>query len=172
MTDAHKRLDADDVDTAPDPITSIDTTLIPVDELVPHSGDMVLIDQVLSCTENTLSARVVVAPGGLFSNADGSSPAWLGLELMAQSIAAWAGWHARQEQRPVQLGFLLGTRNYSCTADRFPVGTELRIDIDRSLQDDSGIAVFECSIHGPDLLASARVNVFQPTDAARYLQES
>ncbi|QEI09423.1 hotdog family protein [Pigmentiphaga aceris] len=146
--------------------------MIPVDELVPHSGDMVLIDQILACAENTLSARVVIAPGGLFNHADGSVPAWLGLELMAQSIAAWAGWHARQEQRPVQLGFLLGTRNYNCSVDRFTVGTELRIDIDRSLQDDSGIAVFECNIHGPDLLASARVNVFQPTDAAQYLQES
>lgn len=172
MTDAHNRLTADDIDKASDTTTPGDSTLIPVDELVPHAGDMVLIDQVLACTENTLSARVVVAPGGLFSNPDGSAPAWLGLELMAQSIAAWAGWHARQEQRPVQLGFLLGTRNYRCTVDHFPVGTELRIDIDRSLQDDSGIAVFECSIHGPDLLASARVNVFQPTDAARYLQES
>lgn len=155
-----------------------DTALIPVDELVPHSGDMVLIDQVLACAENTLSARVVVAPTGLFSNTDGSMPAWLGLELMAQSIAAWAGWHARQEQRPVQLGFLLGTRNYHCSVDRFAAGTELRIDIDRSLQDDSGIAVFECNIHsgnihsGPTLLASARVNVFQPDDAAHYLKES
>lgn len=149
-----------------------DTALIPVDELVPHAGDMVLIDQVLDCGENTLSARVVVTPGGLFDNADGSMPAWLGLELMAQSIAAWAGWHARQEQRAVQLGFLLGTRNYTCDIDRFPAGMELRVDIERSLQDDSGIAVFDCRIHGPALLASARVNVFQPADAARYLQES
>jgi predicted hotdog family 3-hydroxylacyl-ACP dehydratase len=147
--------------------------LIPVDQLVPHSGDMVLIDAVLACSENSLLARVVINAGGLFSNADGSMPAWLGLELMAQSIAAWAGWHAREEQRPVQLGFLLGTRNYSCRIDRFPAGADLRIAIERSLQDDSGIAVFECSIHhGPDLLASARVNVFQPIDAARYLQES
>lgn len=151
---------------------TLDTARIPVDELVPHSGDMVLIDQVLACAENTLSARVVVSPAGLFSNADGSMPAWLGLELMAQSIAAWAGWHAGREQRPVQLGFLLGTRNYTCQVDRFPAGMELRIEIERTLQDDSGIAVFECGIHGPDLLAAARVNVFQPADAARYLQES
>jgi predicted hotdog family 3-hydroxylacyl-ACP dehydratase len=147
------------------------TALIPVDELVPHSGDMVLLDAVLECTEHSLSAQVVVAET-LFSHADGSLPAWMGLELMAQAIAAWAGWHARQEHRPVQLGFLLGTRNYACRIDRFPVGATLRIDIVRSLQDDSGIAVFECTIHGTALLASARVNVFQPADAASYLKAS
>jgi predicted hotdog family 3-hydroxylacyl-ACP dehydratase len=144
----------------------------PVHDLIPHSGDAVLIDRVVSCTENTLSACATVRPGGLYSQPDGSWPAWIGLELMAQSIAAWAGCQARQQDRAVRLGFLLGTRRYECDASEFPPNAELHIDIERTLQDDAGIGVFECSLRGPGISASARVNVFQPPQAAQYLEES
>ena len=91
----------------------------PVAELVPHAGDMILIDEVLEFGTDHIETRLVVRSGGLFSNADGSLPASVGIELMAQSVAAFAGRHARQDNRPAELGFLLGTRRYTCAAPAF-----------------------------------------------------
>lgn len=146
-------------------------SLWPIAELLPHAGDMILLDEVLRYADEEVETRLTVRPGGLFNQADGSLPAWVGIELMAQSIAAYAGCHARQAGEPVALGFLLGTRNFQCNVERFPAGVELRISALRSLQDDNGMGVFECHLDGPNIHAEARLNVFRPPQAERYLQE-
>ena len=143
----------------------------PIAELLPHAGNMILLDEVLSFDEERVETRLVVGNDGLFNQADGSLPAWLGVELMAQTIAAYAGCHARQAGVPVELGFLLGTRHFQCNVECFPLGSELRISALRSLQDDNGMGVFECHISGPGITAEARLNVFRPPQIASYLQE-
>ncbi|VCU71378.1 hypothetical protein PIGHUM_03461 [Pigmentiphaga humi] len=140
-------------------------------ELLPHAGDMVLLDELLSCDAESLSARAVVRPCP-FSLPDGSLPPWLGLEMLAQGVGAWAGWHARQAGTPVKLGFLLGTRHYACHAAGFPAGAVLTIAIRRAMQDATGMGVFECELRQDEtVLAQARLNVYQPADAAHYTQE-
>ena len=146
-------------------------SLWPIAELLPHAGEMILIDEVVHYSAESVETRLVVRPGGLFNQADGSLPAWVGIELMAQSVAAYAGCQARQAGLPVELGFLLGTRKFECNVERFPAGAELRIKALRSLQDDNGMGVFECHLDGPDIHAEARLNVFRPPEVASYLQE-
>jgi predicted hotdog family 3-hydroxylacyl-ACP dehydratase len=144
----------------------------PLAELLPHAGDMILIEQILSFDDEQIHTRLTVKPGGLFNRADGSLPAWVGIELMAQSVAAYAGCHARVRGDAVELGFLLGTRKFECNVEHFPAGTELIIHGVRSLEDDSGMGVFECHINAPGIHATARLNVYRPPHAAQYLQES
>jgi len=144
----------------------------PLAELIPHAGDMILIDQVLSFDEEQIHTRATVKPGCLFNRPDGSLPAWVGIELMAQSVAAYAGCHARRKGEPVALGFLLGTRKFECNVEHFPAGAELSIHGLRSLEDDNGMGVFECHLRGDGFHASARLNVFRPPQAAAYLDES
>ncbi|WXL25299.1 hotdog family protein [Ectopseudomonas mendocina] len=146
-------------------------TLWPVAELVPHAGDMILLDQVQRFGDEDIETRLTVRDGGLFNQDDGSLPAWVGIEIMAQSVAAYAGCHARTRGEPVELGFLLGTRNYQCNVERFPLGAELHIHATRSLQDDNGMGVFECHLTGTGIEAIARLNVFRPPQVASYLQE-
>ncbi|MDY7562998.1 hotdog family protein [Pseudomonas sp. 10B1] len=143
----------------------------PIAELLPHSGNMILIDQVLSFDDEQIRTQLTVRPSGLFNRVDGSLPAWVGVELMAQSVAAFAGCRARQQGNPVQLGFLLGTRKFECNVEHFPVRTELTIHALRSLQDDNGMAVFECHLTGLGIHATARLNVYCPPQAAAYLAE-
>ncbi|AHY44392.1 3-hydroxylacyl-ACP dehydratase [Stutzerimonas decontaminans] len=144
----------------------------PLAELLPHAGDMILLDAVERFDEDSVDAHLLVRADGLLSAADGSLPAWVGVEIMAQSVAAFAGCHARQAGEPVALGFLLGTRNYQCNVETFPVGARLRVRATRSLQDDNGMGVFECHLDGPGIHAEARLNVFRPPEVASYLQES
>jgi predicted hotdog family 3-hydroxylacyl-ACP dehydratase len=144
----------------------------PLAELLPHAGDMILIDRILSFDEEQIHTRLTVKPDGLFNLPDGSLPAWVGIELMAQSVAAFAGCHARQKGNPVELGFLLGTRKFECNVDAFAAGSELTIHGIRSLEDDNGMGVFECHIHGPGIEASARLNVFRPPQPSQYLEQN
>ena len=141
----------------------------PLAALLPHAGDMILIDGITSFDDEQIYTTLTVKPDGLFSLPDGSLPAWVGIELMAQSVAAFAGCHARQKGNPAELGFLLGTRKFECNVEAFPIGSELTIHGIRSLEDDNGMGVFECHIHGPGIEASARLNVFRPPQAADYL---
>lgn len=144
----------------------------PLAELLPHAGDMILIDQIDSCDDEQIHTRLIVRPGGLFNRGDGTLPAWLGVELMAQSVAAYAGCRARRLGLPVELGFLLGTRAFTCNVEHFPVGAELHIHALRSLEDENGMGVFECHLRGPGIHASARLNVYRPPQAASYLTEA
>ncbi|MCQ4296182.1 hotdog family protein [Pseudomonas stutzeri] len=144
----------------------------PIAELLPHAGDMILLDGVERFDDDSVETVLQVRADGLLSAADGNLPAWTGVEIMAQSVAAFAGCHARQAGQAVELGFLLGTRNYQCNVESFPVGAQLRVRATRSLQDDNGMGVFECHLDGPGIHAEARLNVFRPPEVASYLQES
>ncbi|MBU2012573.1 MAG: hotdog family protein [Gammaproteobacteria bacterium] len=144
----------------------------PIAELLPHAGDMILLDGVERFDDDSVETVLQVRADGLLSAADGSLPAWVGVEIMAQSVAAFAGCHARQAGQPVELGFLLGTRSYQCDVEAFPAGADLRVRAHRSLQDDNGMGVFECHLDGPGIHAEARLNVFRPPEVASYLQES
>lgn len=143
----------------------------PMAELLPHSGNMILLDEVLRFGPEDIHTRLIVRPGGLFNLADGSLPAWVGVELMAQTVAAYAGCQARQAGEPVKLGFLLGTRSFTCNVEHFPLGAELHISALCSLRDDNGMGVFECQISGPDIHVEARLNVFCPAQIGSYLTE-
>jgi len=144
----------------------------PLAELLPHAGDMILIEQVLAFDEEQIETRLSVKAGGLFNREDGSLPAWVGIELMAQSVAAYAGCRARLKGRAVALGFLLGTRKFECNVEHFPLGAQLHIHALRSLEDDNGMGVFECHLTGPGIQASARLNVFRPPQADTYLAQT
>jgi len=148
----------------------------PLAELIPHAGDMILIDEVLSFDAEQIHTRTIVKPGGLFNRANGDMPAWIGVELMAQSVAAYAGCQARSRGEAVALGFLLGSRKFECNVEHFAAGSELTIHALRSLQDDNGMGVFECrltapAVEGPAIEAFARLNVYCPPEAANYLAE-
>ncbi|MFH7044949.1 hypothetical protein ABT392_21960 [Paucibacter sp. JuS9] len=141
----------------------------PINELVPHSGSMCLLDRVIAAAGERLSAEVVVPAHGLFSH-DGGVGAWVGLEYMAQAVAAWAGWQARQQGSEPRIGLLLGTRRYRCNVACFPAGQRLQVDIERGYQADNGIGQFDCRILSEgEELASAQLNVFGPEDPSAFL---
>ncbi|WP_221793294.1 hotdog family protein [Oceanobacter mangrovi] len=153
-----------------------------VAELVPHSGTMSLLDDVISYGSDSLTAMVRVHPGAEFfaCTATGSRgiPGWLGIEYMAQAIAAWAGSQAKAAGGKASVGFLLGSRKFSSSCDFFPVGAELTIKVERLLQDANGLGSFECSLSFIDPLThkpqqqQARLNVFQPPNIDEFMESA
>ena len=140
--------------------------------LVPHAGPMVLLDRVVSADADNLLAEVRIRSDSLFCNADGVG-VWVGIEYMAQAIAAWAGCIARSRGEPVKLGFLLGTRRYECSRPIFVIGSLLQVHVRRVFQDESGLGSFECYIDDEQgRVATATVTVFQPRNVNDFLERN
>jgi predicted hotdog family 3-hydroxylacyl-ACP dehydratase len=144
----------------------------PIDAYLPHRGAMRLVDRLLEADEDHAVVEVDVPADGLFMREEGM-PGWVGLEYMAQAIAAWSGARARRVGGEPRLGFLLGTRRYTVSRAAFPRGVTLRIEIRRELMGDNGLGQFDCRIkQGDEEIASAMVTVFEPEDPSTLLQGS
>ncbi len=141
-----------------------------VAELVPHSRTMSLLTNIVEYGDDWLNAEVHVTPESTFAD-DQGVPAWIGLEYMAQAIAAWGGRKERLKGAVPKIGFLLGTRKYLCDADYFPIGQKLLVKIQVEMIAENGLNVFNCELQGQGISASAVVKVFQPDDAEKFLQQ-
>ena len=130
-----------------------------VNDLVPHSGEIVLIDVIDHVEENALQARTTVRDDGLFNSTADAVPAFMAVEYMAQAIAAWAGWRGSRSAEPVKPGLLLGARDFSADTPNLSVGTELAIEIERVLEMANGLGVFDCSVKGEGVAVTARLSV-------------
>lgn len=153
----------------------LDVRDIPVAELVPHKDTMLLIDKVIYVDADHVEAEVQVRNDGLFDDNHGGVPAWLGMEYMAQSIAAYAGAHGRAGGQGAKIGFLLGTRSFRSNVSQLPFGTQLKISAEKLLQDENGMAAFQCAVSGTHphnqsiITQEAVLNVFQPDDPEKIL---
>ncbi len=143
----------------------------PIEAMVPHSGRMLMVDALLANDEDSVVVAAEVRADNLFADAQGV-PAWVGIEYMAQAIAAWAGCRALARNEPTKIGFLLGTRRYDCRCRSFAIGARLRIEARRELFGENGLGMFACRIlEGDTELASANVSVFEPPDPAAFQEE-
>ena len=150
-----------------------DPTQYRIAELVPHAEPMILLDRVSDWSPETLTAEVTLHANSPFCQTVGnqqSVPAYVGIEYMAQAIAAHGGICERQTNGAVQIGLLVGSRRYSCTVDTFPLAKMLCVHICASIRSEAGLCVFDCTIQQDNkLLASASLNVFQPINAEKFL---
>ena len=136
-------------------------------DYLPHDAPMLLLEEVLEVTDETAACRVAVTGRGVlapFLDADGNLPGWFALELMAQTVGVWSGWHRRRQgQSTIVLGMVLGSRELICAAGVLPAGRTLTISVNLLMQ-DARFGSFECTISaGDEALATGRVNTFQPT---------
>lgn len=149
-----------------------DYTNIPIEELLPHAGNMVLIDRIIEYGGGAAVSTVKVAADSLFFDAKiNGIHAAIGIEWMAQTIAAVAGIYALQNSRPVQIGFLLGTRRYEPSKNVFGLGEEYIVRVNQLYREDNGLGAFEGSIHLKDqLVAESKLNVFAPDNVEEFLK--
>lgn len=141
----------------------------PVAELLPQSQSMVLLDRVLEIGESHIVVELSVRDDDLFSKPDHTVPAWVGLEYMAQSIAAYSGYNRKLRGEAIGLGFLLGTRHYQCSVGSFPCGVSLKVRAEKIIEAANDMSVFDCTIQGDNISASANLNVLLPQDSKKFL---
>jgi predicted hotdog family 3-hydroxylacyl-ACP dehydratase len=124
---------------------------------------MTLIDRLVSYDAKRSVATAAVDESNPFFEA-GGVPAWAGIEYMAQTIAAHAGFAARLRGEEPTIGFLLGTRAYMSSVQEFVEGARLTIIVEPQFA-DSGFASFKCSIETDRVVATAVVSTYEPSAA-------
>lgn len=138
--------------------------------VVPHSSRMLLIDTVTGADENSLSATARVRSDSPLVH-DGVLGSWAVIEYMAQAIAAFEGCRARERGDKPKVGFLIGTRHMTCNVPDIAVGTELQVRIERQYE-EGGLGLFDGTVTGHDITASASISVYQPDNAQAFLLEA
>lgn len=137
-----------------------------VDELIPHQGVMRLVDELVQHDEATAEVVARLTPDNAFADGEGRVPAWVGVELMAQSVAAWAGARAAERgEQQARGGYLLGCRSYDCERDRFPRDAELRIHVREVLRQDNGFGSYTGEIHvDGERMARGKLSVLEANE--------
>lgn len=142
-----------------------------IERLVPHQGHMCLLDAVIDHGESWVEAEATIRSDNIFAEGNDRVGAWVGLEYMAQTVAAWAGLRAFAQGRSIKLGFLVNTRRYTSEWSEFPRGSRVVVRAEHDYETDNGLAVFHCRIRcGTQNVAQATLTVFQPPDAAAFLE--
>ena len=145
--------------------------MIDAEAYIPHSGEMVLIDKIVSSGDGWIECLIQVKDSIDFSRIDGSIPSWIGIEYMAQTIAAYAGVEAERNNKKVQPGFLLGTRSYDASHSSFEIDDRLTVRAEVLFQNDE-LASFSCTVSNTDeRIASAKINVYQPEDFEMAIED-
>lgn len=144
-----------------------------ISDILPHRGDMLLLDRLLSCDDTRATAEYAPRRNAWYADDGGHMPCWIGIELMAQTVAAHVGHTKSLQGLPPKPGVLLGTRRYRAGTSHFAQGQLLQIEAIRSYLDDSGLGAYECRIlcKGQEL-ASATVKVYEPADFTAFLKDA
>ena len=131
-------------------------------DLIPHRGPSLLLDRILELSATRCVALVRIDAEAWYLQADGTAPAWVGLEWMAQAASAFSGHRHLQAGRAPRIGFLLGSRSFEALVPSFPAGAELEVQAEPLFQDDSGLGAFTCELrHKGETLARARLKAIE-----------
>jgi predicted hotdog family 3-hydroxylacyl-ACP dehydratase len=121
---------------------------------------MLLIDSLQEWDDEQAVARAVIKTQNVFCE-NGSVPAVVALELMAQCIAAHMGRQQKPERAPSRPGFLISCRELLLQVDELRVGDALKIET-RAVWADDTTGRFDCRVtRGADDIATGTLTVYR-----------
>ncbi len=133
-----------------------------VKEVVLHRGEMLLLDRLVEAKPESAVCEWQVGEGDVFLVPGLGIPGYVGIEYMAQCVAAHAGARARIQGDPPPLGFLLGTRHYQCTARYFEPGIVYRASCEELVRNSDGMGSYKCTISREmDTIAQGNLAVWE-----------
>ncbi|CZE49326.1 hypothetical protein [Campylobacter geochelonis] len=133
-----------------------------IDTLLPHSNDMIMIDEIVEISPEQITAKRLIKEGDVYVS-DAKLAGFAMLELMAQTIGAYAGYYAKTNGAKPTLGFLIGSRKFDILKDGIEVGVCVHIKAVCSIQDESGFGVWDGEIYDQkQIYATAKLSVLSP----------
>lgn len=135
-------------------------------DFVPHRGTMLLLDRLVDCDELHGTAEVAISRRSSFYSPGQGVPAYVGVEYMAQAVAAFDGAQRRTAGAGPTIGFLLGTRQFQSTRSYFRDGERLTVRV-KMIYRDGPMGSFDCTIEvGGETCCTATLNVYRPEEGA------
>ncbi len=137
-------------------------TTMNIADYIPHRGKMLLLDELIHVDKEYAIAAVTIRPDSLFITNKGV-PAAVGIEYMAQTVAAYSGALDRQAGQSPKIGLLLGSRRYDSRTDYFHCGDTLQITVKPAYMQDNNLGLFTCHIVCNGITCvTATLSVLQP----------
>ncbi|MDR1275180.1 MAG: beta-hydroxyacyl-ACP dehydratase [Candidatus Accumulibacter sp.] len=147
------------------------TSIPPIEDLIPHRASMLLLDRVTAFGEKCAVGESLPTRGAWYADESGNMPAYIGIELMAQTAAAHVSLVKRMRGLPPKMGVLLGTRAYRSETGAFEAGVLLEIRVNQLFMESGGLGAYECAIvSGGAIKATAILKVFEPENVELFLQ--
>ena len=142
-----------------------------MEKILPHDKPMIFIDKVLEVNleESYTTCEVTIHDKKIFFDKEinGMSPL-VGIEFMAQTIGCYSFY--KSGQKPPKIGFLLGTRMYKNSLEKFENDETYTIKA-KEVYTDNELVSFECLIYNKNNeVANAVINVYQPENAEEYVK--
>jgi predicted hotdog family 3-hydroxylacyl-ACP dehydratase len=133
----------------------------PAAKFLPHKPPMLFLERAVAIgAETTVCETTLDAKFEPFYavGADGAAalPAHFLLEIIAQSIGVWAGFHTLEKGEPEKSGMFLGCRDFTSERDAYKRGETLRIEV-KLLVLDGDTGSFEGAVFRPGGLGGKRV---------------
>ncbi len=147
-------------------------TLPTVDQVLPHEPPMILLDRLVRKTETGLISEVQIRDGIPFFD-DGVVPAFVGVEYMAQTVAAYAGVESIGNGGQAEIGFLLGVQNFTSQCRSFFNGQILQVAVDHDWG-DSQLMHFMGVITNSEtkvVLQEAQLSAFKPENSREFIDQ-
>jgi predicted hotdog family 3-hydroxylacyl-ACP dehydratase len=145
----------------------------PITKLLPQAPPMALLDRAVRIEGDDFEAELTIRADSPFCDGE-KVGSWVGIEYMAQAIAASAGAGALMKDEKVKAGFLLGTREYLPKNAYFKVGSTLRIRVKKVVANADGLAMVDCSLTDAataETLVNASLMVFETADLPAFLKK-
>jgi predicted hotdog family 3-hydroxylacyl-ACP dehydratase len=133
-------------------------------DLVPHAPPMVLLDSLDSVDAESAVCLARVRAGGPFVVAR-AMPAMVGIELVAQAVAAHVGFACVSRGEPVRAGYLIGVREARMHVPSFFVDDELRVEVRRTFGSESLASYAGPVSRAGHVAAEVTVSVLQEPNA-------
>jgi len=137
-----------------------------LEDLIPHRAPMLLLDSVTDTGPGYATARVRISSESSFFVPGKGVPAYVSIEYLAQAIAALAGAEAIEAGTPIPVGYLLGTRKFSCNDAWIPAGSKLMVHVEEDYVDGHGMGAYTGKVMGNGFEAQCRLTVFRSERAA------
>lgn len=125
---------------------------------------MVLIDTLLSYNEDSALAEFTIKKNHIFADDSGNVPSLVGIEMMAQTIAAFAGSRHKKNKEEIRPGFLIGSRIFESFIESFSIDKTYIVQVIPLFIEET-LGSFDCTISDKNtnsICLKARLNVYEP----------
>ena len=130
-------------------------------DLVPHQGPALLVDSVTEVEEHAISCHATISPRMWSADAEGVST-MICLELMAQSVAAYTGYHALRLGKTLERAFLVSCRRLVLERTRLHHGDQVDIHAKVRFVGNGALRAFDCEvICNGERVAHGSLNVYE-----------
>lgn len=145
-------------------------------QVLPHQGSMLLIDSIVDWDQDWIKTRVRRTNTRLFDLGPSMDSGVAALEYLGQSAGAHAGIRQLEQNKPIIIGFIIGSRAFRVDQAAFLAHDEFEVHVDQTFRDTAGIGLYATRMYAPEhpdhTIAEAVIKAVMPDDPSAVFRQT